>query len=335
MYFSIQGMNKYCVKIIVLGFFAWLMLNASLHSAAADKIGPANTHMENSIFDQTHRFISNRLIKTVLWFDEFFSDKRILEEQPARSSVKISNDFRLEGGEHLSHRIFFHINIRLEKLPAKISLLFIGENKDQPTDPLPSHIIKPGYEKVESDKIIFSGARYNFVNTLHSKYFIESGLKLNLPLDPYLKTRYRQRFPLSSIYYIQFAETVIWKKLSGWKTTTELDFAYLITEKIILQLNNAASYPNPDKGIDFGHVIDFRFKVSDKTAISYNMGLSGITRPESVISSYKISCKLRKRFYRDWLYYELEPENIWVRNIDGKYKSKAAITLRLEIRFGN
>ena len=326
--------KKKLLKVILFIYFTFFTLNTSLYSKAPDKSRRKRTYINHSIFDNTHRFISNGIIDTAVWFDDFFSDKRILDEDLAHASVRMQNDFRLGEGTNLSHRLFFHMNLRLKKFPEKMRLLIIGENTADTANPLPSHPIEPGFRNVLAKRIIYTGTKYNFIDSKLTKYFIEPGMKLDLPLNPYCKARFRQRFPLSKMFYIQFAETVIWKRIEGWRESTELDFSYLITSKLLLQLSNALSYIGPTQGIDWGSVIDFRYKSSERNAMSYRVGFSGTTKPET-LNSYQVSWKLRRRFYRKWFFYEIEPINTWSINSSGKYISSSGINLRLEINFGN
>ena len=306
-------------------------LNADMHNINGDQ----DTGSMNTVFDKTHRFISKKIVHTVLWFDDFFYDERILDEETARSSIRLKNGLRTVEGGDLSSSMKFHMNIRLKNLHDKLRLIISGENENDPADPLPKDQIEPGFEDTDSDNNLFAGTRYNFVHTFRTLLFAETGLESDIPLIPYLKARCRLRFPLSSVLYIQLAEAVIWKKSHRSEKITEFDLSYLIAKQKTLELNNMLAFKNPEDGIDWGSIIDFRHKLSDKIALSYYTGASGTTQPESVINTYHAGCKFRRMFYRDWLFYEIEPENIWSRNDTGRYISEAAVTLRVEIHFGN
>ena len=61
----------------------------------------------------------------------------------------------------------------------------------------------------------------------------------------------------------------------------------------------------------------------------------GVTKPDTVVDTYRVRSRLRRNFYRDWLFYEIEPQLEWRRDEEnGGYYPVGAITRRVEVQFG-
>jgi hypothetical protein len=91
-------------------------------------------------------------------------------------------------------------------------------------------------------------------------------------------------------------------------------------------------------GFLWGTQVSLSRILSPVTAVALAVGASGSTRPGAIAdrynmgaNNYNVFLKLRRKFYRPWLFVELVPEANWRRNDTGGRDIIPAFTLRLEI----
>src|SRR5512140_616808 len=80
---------------------------------AADSVSPA---ADNSWMDQTHSRVERDLFDTVLWFDRFFGDDRMVVTERPESYLRWMNSFRWDEEEHFSLRSTVRASLRLPRL---------------------------------------------------------------------------------------------------------------------------------------------------------------------------------------------------------------------------
>ncbi len=286
------------------------------------------------LLDYTHDFVSKNMYAPVAWFDNFFSDERVLEEDPPTSALRIRSDLRFAEGGQAYVRNFVHANIRLPKANKKLKLIITDENED-PVDILPGELVKTGFEHIREIERIKFGLRYNVIYTMVSKLHFGAGMKAEIPLAPYIRTHYRHVFPITIASQARFTGNIIWQRTVGWKQSAQVDVEKLFSRTKLLRWSNSVAFEDPAIDYGWGSSIGFQHQLSKRNALSYSVSMSGYGDNGIEISSYRTGVRFRRNFYKDWLFYEIEPENSWPRNEYGKYLPVAAITFRLEAQFGH
>ena len=74
-------------------------------------------------------------------------------------------------------------------------------------------------------------------------------------------------------------------------------------------------------------------ELSDRRAVSYNIGSYGISHPTTHLIQYYASIGYRQRIHKDWLFVEVSPAVIYAR--ENKFKPERSLMLKFEIVFGN
>ena len=76
--------------------------------------------------------------------------------------------------------------------------------------------------------------------------------------------------------------------------------------------------------------------------MSYEASAVGITRPEPVVTNYRLGVRYRQSIHRDWLFFEVSPDITWPITLSEdretvleERRSVYSILVRLEVHFGN
>ncbi|MFH2083739.1 MAG: hypothetical protein ABII20_00255 [Candidatus Omnitrophota bacterium] len=284
-------------------------------------------------WDNTHDFISEGLYAPVAWFDDFFSDERALEEVPARSKIRLRSDLRFSEGGQTYMRTFLHASIRLPKASKKLKLIISDDNEDA-VPVTTGELVKTGVRNATDADHADVGLRYNVLDTMLSRLHFGSGMKAETPLSPYVRVYYRHLFPLTKVSQIRFSSQARVKHNEGWRKTLQLGVERLFSESNILRWSNAVIFEADDVHYNWESYIGFQQQISARNALSYTLGMSGVSDRRLIVENYRASVRFRRNFYKGWVFYEIEPANDWPRDDFGAYSPAASITFRLEIQFG-
>lgn len=323
------GIPVFCTAV----FLAGIMIDGA--SAETVQGGSAEGgSIYGAVLDRTHKIVSSSMYEPVAWFDNFFSDERIHDEELVTSSLRWLTALRWEESKLFYGRTSLHANVRLPKASKKLKLIISADDEDDPTDVLPDDPVEPGFQKREDKERANVGLRYNFFNTLASKFHVGTGIKFELPVDPYVRVRYRYTLSIRSTVQVRFTETARWRDSNGWKETSQVDFEKLFFKSLLFRWSNSAVFKDSARNFDWGSSFGLQHQLSSKNALAYDASISGVTQPDTQLVLYRIGVRFRRNFYREYLFFEIEPENAWPRNEYGKYDAKTAVTFRIEVQFG-
>jgi len=122
-----------------------------------------------------------------------------------------------------------------------------------------------------------------------------------------------------------------------WEGETRLDLERKLDPFTLLRWTNSGFYAEEQidlLGIEWFSELALASAISRRTALLYNLKASGVTKPDTLVTDYSVLTRYRRNFFRNWLFYEVEPALSWVRDEFGDYNPVGSMTLRLEIQFG-
>jgi len=286
--------------------------------------------------DRTHAFLLNRIDTTIVWFDDFFGKTRSVDTARPEFTLRWTNEVRVEEGQGPKFRTSLRANIRFPGLSRKLKLVVSGENKPDPTVVLPADPGNPGFNQQApgtSIKQFNTELRYEFLRSEKGYFFAGTGIRLVLPPEVFVRVRYQFDRPFGEHYYFRSALTPFWNSKVGFGETTEFSLERQMRPGLLVSWSNSGTVSEVSKGLEWGTAFSLFDQLSPRSAISPSIGVSGLTRPHTVASNYRIGIKYRRNDFRPWFFWELEPEVNWPRDDRGGRKPVWATTLRVEILF--
>ncbi|MEE8429522.1 MAG: hypothetical protein V3S33_08490, partial [Gammaproteobacteria bacterium] len=212
-----------------------------------------------------------------------------------------------------------HANISLPNISRKLRLII--ERERDGTDTLPEDAIGSGADEVNV------GLRYDLRNTQISRF------SLSASVHPSFKARYRYIMPISPNALARILQTGFWRGDDGWGQTSRLDLERQFTQSTYLRWTNSGTYSETSDGVDWFSELTWLNRLSARTAIRFDIGVSGLTDPSFEPTEYLARFRFRRNIYRPWLFYELEPEIAWPVNDEDNRRNDLAFTFRIEILF--
>ena len=287
-------------------------------------------------FDRTHSYLTVILCQPSIWFDGFFGQHRAGEDW-AGSLVRWQGAYRVDEKDGASFRSEFRASVRLPKLDNKMKLVVTSESRDDQTNSLPDDdpfdLEAPPTPGAAEDRQTTAGLRYYLTDTRKVRLSTGAGFKLGNPVQPYVRFRLRYTEPLGNSTLLRLTPTAIWLKDEGINRSLRVDLEQRIGENILVRASQSLVRKELEPGILWGSVLILYNRLTTKTVLALEGGVTGTTYPSNRVERYRLATHLRSNFLRDWLFLELEPEYYWPRDTLGEYHLFRAITFRLEMQF--
>jgi hypothetical protein len=304
-------------------------------STTDNTIGAAPSATDNSWVDQAHSGIERGLFATVVWFDRFFGDERVVLAERPESILRWKSELRWDEEEDYSFRSSVRASLRLPRLKDRWRLVFTSESRGDPNAIIPEDPGNPGLDPRSQVRTSSTSLIYDIFRTPRSVLDAGVGVKVTIPPNAFVRTRYQHARPVGFSTLGRFTATAYWDARDGFGESNQLDFERWLALPTLLQWSNSFTIEekNKDNGWAWGTQLSLLQKFSLKSAITFAAGVSGSTLPAWIAQDYRVSVRYRRNVWRKWLFLEAEPDIHWPRKEDGSRKPVWGATLRAEVVF--
>jgi hypothetical protein len=285
--------------------------------------------------DVAHASLERGILGQELRFDKFFGTVNTEGLRQTKYELRWRNAFRVEHGWDLLYGTSIRAHFTLSRISEKLRLVIAGEDEPGVTrQTLPQDPGSPGFDRTTpAAHFANTELRYDLLQTPSIYLFLGAGVRVSLPFEAFLRSRFQYTTHLNEITLMRVAETFFVKNSDLLGETTEFSFERLLGQHTIIRWASAGTASEEIEGVEWGTELSLLRELSPKSAITLTGGLYGVTSTAGLISNYRILARYRRNFLRKWLFYELEPEVNWPRDVDGKYPATLAITFRFEVVF--
>lgn len=296
---------------------AWATCIALSQNSLAD-----SETTEPNWIDNTHQYVSNSADELAVWIDHFFGSPRD-DIESANSSLRLTLDNDWEEHQSIDTDVRLRGKVHLPRIDERLSLLFTDEDGD--TD----DAVKKRDElagRQESTKV---SLQYKAKEA--QRYRIDYRLGLRSSLKARASVRYRYQLPVGESLNHRFVETLYFIDGEGFGSRSRYELDYLVNKNQLLRWSNTARFAEKTDGVEWHSQLLLGERHDDKAALSWFTWVNGETRPKEWTKSYGLGIRYRRNFYRDWLFYELEPAYAWKREeYDDNRHGVMQFSVRLE-----
>jgi len=305
----------------------------SAPAAADNAAGPVATPADNNWVDRTHSRLERDLFDTVVWFDRFFGDERIVVTERPESFLRWMNDARWDEEERFSFRSMVRASLRLPRLKKRWRIVISGETRGDPNAVTPED---PGNPGLDVDSRVHTGSTeliYDILRTSRSTLDAGAGVRVKIPPDAFVRTRFQHARPIAFDTLGRFTATAYWDARDGLGETNQVDFERRLGPPTLLRWSNSLTITEKNPWWSWGTELSLLRKLSTKSAVTVAGGVSGSTHPAWVATNHRVLVRYRRSVWREWFFLEAEPDINWPRKEDGSRKPVWGATLRAEILF--
>ncbi len=310
-----------------------LLVPGSSH-ATEDAEPPAESVPESRILDTidgSRDYLSQKVVNFSKRIDHFFGDERYFQEHN-KSVVRLylnetiaqgrSPTFKFEGKAKLdlpAAQKRFHLV--LESNPEKTTT---GEvNKDQPV--APKGDAAPPPEKYAAS------VRYEKADENLWHFSSDAGIKLQFPLDPFVRTRGSYAIPIGQ-WRLKIAQTLFWFDTIGLGETTQLDMERVLSAPVLFRATSTATCMQSPQNCALQQNLSIFHTLNERSSLAYQASVIGTNKPKLEETAYVLLMRYRYRMYEEWVFVEISPQLHFPKTDD--FKLNALLLFRLEMLIG-
>jgi hypothetical protein len=309
-------------------------LDASSVSTAVAPLGGRG----DTWIDQGHAFVQERVFRPVIWVDRFFSDERDVEPQRSRSFLRVRQELdftRYHAGPRLGTSInatlvFPSIDKRLERLRLELvsqsqsvlSTLFPGGTTEVPAPEL-------------GPRTADAGLGLRLWQTVNTHADIGAGFIVHLPPGAYTKLRFRFAEPFGKFLARQ-AVTGFWRTDTHLGATGSAELERPLSPSALARLSGSTTITQQNResrGFDWAGDLSLISTVKWRLGVQVGYSISGATALPVGVEQHHFYLRLRRDFYRRWIFLELEPDYGWPWAIDQGRRAVWSAAFRVEVQF--
>ena len=287
--------------------------------------------------DQVHGFVQDNTCEPAVWFDTFFVKDHVLLDPRPGMLIILRNSARWTEGHGVDRISDYRIRYRLpqvEKLLKRAKFYIVVGSPPDAFTTQPGQPVDPGVDPATGARKPTIGVRADFFTRLRALFSIDTGIKVSVPLDPFIRMRFQYTKPVGEVYLIRFTESALWRYVEHFMNTVQIDLERKFTTFTFIRWANNVTYTEGTPGVTWNTGISLFTQLTPKSAISYDTSMWGVNHPYWGIQNYRIGSHYRRNFYRPWLFFELAPEVTWPKDFTGQRKPVYAFMATLEIQFG-
>jgi hypothetical protein len=271
--------------------------------------------------DTSHQFATNQTQALAQWMDDFFGAP-VRDAERADTFVRtiLINDWDQRDSHDPGLRVRGQIS--LPKISRRVDLVFSGEEAEQTLTE----------EERSSENDV--GLRVNVRDGKRSRFDATLSVRSGPALLPGLRYRYQQ--PLSENSWGRVTQRLQYHTDDGLRSLTNFDLNRALDDHALLRWGGRLRY-REDRGYwDMNTGINYRHWVDDHarypSAVEYYVAMSLRNEPEVFATNYRVGVLFRRQFFRDFLFFEVEPNYNWRRDeFEDRREGVLGIVLRLEV----
>jgi len=282
-----------------------------------------------SQIDRIHDSMALSVNEAAQWFDSFFEDERYISEE-ASSRIRLRPSILFEEGKSADLKFSLGARINVPRFNKKLKLVI----SDVTTDVNDSFDSRQ-FTAPESDETNV-GLQYTLRDKDRLNTHLAVGIKTggNHGVDLFIGPRLRKTWRLDP-WQLRFTERVRWYTDIGWESRSRVDIERVVNTDWLFRGAFDIRIRKDDyheKGLEYNITPALVQKLRHHAAIEYQWSTSVVTRPNHRVDETGLRLRFRKRVWRKWLFYEVNPQLLF-RNHDD-FRATPGIDFRLEASFG-
>jgi len=322
--FQVPSLSK------LINIWTLILALAILSPAAVAKASSDNETklalQEMTTVDRLHLAIGNGARSLADRLDRFFSDEQI-EEEVQTTRVRLKPNIQWTEADNLDTSIPFRIDLVLPRLENKWKIL-VSSFRDKDDDQIPNEV-----DFIDNDGLDQGDEISTFLGLQYTPLF---------EIARHIRTSLGPKFKGKSVYFFASARVRFQYLIGPWTANlsekvfydneelgerTSFDFQRPIGTQEVFRSSSSITYSETSKGVDLRQMLLLRHFFSETIAAGLSGEIAAHTRPSMVVDAYVVAFEYRQKIWRDWLYFDLNPQARFPREVDFKFTPFLSVSL--------
>jgi hypothetical protein len=242
---------------------------------------------------------------------------------PASTRGRLRFGWEPRSGDFSELDLRFKIRVKLPALKDRVELFFSDQEDDVSDQAVKA--ARSG-ELRNRDQAVLA---LQFKNKISDKVSYRIGFGRGSQL--YTRARYSDKYTFSESSAIRyFAETNYY---SGDKLGFELnaDYGFVFDSRSAFELSNSFRFRNKSKNWFWGHQLQFLHLAKNDSSYLFTASIDGTSEPTYRKEQMLVSMRYKRKILREWLFLEVEPFVLWLR--EENFRASFGVAIRTEIHF--
>jgi len=222
----------------------------------------------------------------------------------------------------LRPQLRFNMNFPLPEINNRIHA-FIGRfdpnefitERDEPSGAIPRT-----YGPPTEDQTLL-GIGYHQPDREGSRFDAGTGIRLSLPVDPYIKGSYIFEQGKANTGLFSVRETLFWQNSEGAGETTRFDLERIFDDHLLIRYTLSGTRSQSSQGLLGYSSILFLHGLSNRRAVAFEVGLDGQTSAPVPLHDYGFKAAYRQSILRRWLIMEVRTSLDWPKDFIWQHRS--------------
>jgi hypothetical protein len=198
----------------------------------------------------------------------------------------------------------------------------------------PSGSIPRTYGPPTEDQTLL-GIGYHQPDKQGSRFDAGSGIRLGLPMDPYIKGSYIYERGKSDTGLFSLRETLFWQNSEGAGETTRFDLERIFDSHLLARYTLSGTRSQKSEGLRGYSSILLLHGMPNRRAIAFEVGVDGQTAARVPLHDYGFKVAYRQGIVRRWLIVEVRTSVDWPKDFRWQHRSASlGIGLGFEMLLG-
>jgi hypothetical protein len=260
---------------------------------------------------------------SVVEVNRWFLHESAPRKRPAQASGRLRFGWEPRTGDLSELDFRFKIRVKLPALEDKVELLFSDDGDDV------------NQQEVKAARSQQLGSNDQATVALQFKNKPDSRIAYRVGVGRssqiYTRARYSDRHQLSKNNSINYYAEVNYYTDDQLGVETRIAYAHTFAKDKAIEFENIFRYRDKTEDIFWRHELQYLYLKDSKSSYLFTAMVNGLNKPSYKEEQVLVSMRYKRNVLRPWLFVELEPFILWLR--EENFRTSFGIALRAEVHF--
>jgi hypothetical protein len=304
---------------------------ASMADSCADPL------LDGSMLERVRRRLAITACASSAWLDGLFGDQLRYDDYRATyGTVSLGTLWSQYDG--VDPRLRFKLRLQLPQWDERISAFAGRVNRDEfisdsenDFDALP----RRQFGSMAEDESVLVGLGYSSPRRNGNDFDVSVGVRVDLPLDPYVRTRWEMTRTFAESYVFSTRQSFFWQNSEGLGTTTRLTLDRALSPQYLLRWSGLGKFTQETAGMEWSSQLTLFQSLNPRVGLAWQAELEGETDNEVQQTNRALRLIMRRQLNPEWLFFELRGGVEWPRRkLTEDREASAEVGIAFEMHFG-
>ena len=291
---------------------------------------------DEALLDRTQRTVYEVMENTTRWFDGFFGESGLREEDyVSRGSLRVSALWDERDG--FDSRFNLRARFALPALEERARLIVGRGDTEDIVDGTANEAVDslPGSFDTNRDDDWLIGLGFNRSGDTSRGFDFGIGVRITNPPDPYVNVTYRWTDTWDNAWAFHSRTRAFWQNQRGTGITQDANLDYAVSPTLMLRWANNFGVEDRVDGLAWRSDVIAYQGLPNNRGLAYGVFAQGETAAEVELQNVGIDLRYRQRLTREWFFIELATGISWPKFLlIEQRESNLGVGITFEMRFG-